>query len=141
MRTSQITTTSHRTEVQRLYEIAAAAGIFIVEGDIPGNESARYYHSHRCIVLRAGMPYVESLCALGHELGHAHYGHVCRPELDARARQERQADEYAAELLITAADYRSAEKLWGPHDGAIGHHLDVTPRIVRAWREFHSRRN
>jgi len=41
--------------MDRLYQAAAAAGIVVVEGDIPETEHARYYHSHRCIVLKSGL--------------------------------------------------------------------------------------
>ena len=45
---------------------------------------------------------------IAHELGHAAYGHTVS---DAKA--ERQADEYAARLLITEGDYRRAETMFG----------------------------
>ncbi|APE12361.1 hypothetical protein BO226_17665 [Rhodococcus sp. 2G] len=142
MTTRPTTTTSRRrSELERLHQAVAAAGLIVVEGDIPSSEPARYYPSHRCIVLRAGMRRDETVSVLAHELGHHHYGHRCAPDDLSQVRQERQADEYAAELLISAAEYKAAESLYGPHDGAIAHHLGVTTRIVQAWRDAWSRRN
>ncbi|MFC9768408.1 ImmA/IrrE family metallo-endopeptidase [Rhodococcus jostii] len=126
--------------MRRLYPAAAAARIFVVEGDIPGDQPARYYHANRCIVIRSGMPNAESACAFGHELGHAHFGHLCTLGAVECIRQERQADEYAASMLITEESYRSAERLCGPHVGAIAYCLDVTPRIVLAWCSLRNRR-
>ncbi|EHK86418.1 hypothetical protein AK37_01682 [Rhodococcus pyridinivorans AK37] len=127
--------------VKRLYDAVAAAGIFVVEGDIPSSEPARYYPSHRCIVLKSGLRQRDAVSALGHELGHHHYGHRCALDDLLHAKQERQADEFAAQLLITPAEYREAERLHGTHEGAIAHHLGVTVRIVRVWKELWMRRN
>ena len=142
MTTPPTTTTSHSEPgLERLHQALTAAGLIVVEGDIPSSEPARYYPSHRCIVVRAGMRRDETVAVLAHELGHHHYGHRCVIDDVAHVRQERQADEYAAELLISVRDYRAAEKMYGPHDGAIAHHLGVTPRLVQAWRAAWSRRN
>ncbi|NKW16884.1 ImmA/IrrE family metallo-endopeptidase [Rhodococcus hoagii] len=122
--------------MKRLYRAAAEAGLIVVEGDIPSHESARYYHSHRVIVLRSGMSAVDTHTALGHELGHAHHGHSCSQDAGTCRKQERQADEYAAQLLITPVEYREAERIYGHHVSGLALHLGVTPRIVRAWQEL-----
>lgn len=62
---------------------------------------AAWFPKTRTITLRYGMNDVETLCALAHELGHAHYddppGH--------QIANERRADRFAARLLISPADY------------------------------------
>lgn len=123
-----------------LYLAAATAGLIVVEGDLPRDEPSRYYHSHRCIVLRSGMAQAEVNTALSHELGHAHHGHLCSPDEGESARQERQADEYAARLLISGDAFVAAERACGPHTGAIAHHLEVLPRLVHVWRDLYQRK-
>lgn len=126
--------------MDRLYQAAIDARIIVTEGDIPTSEHARYYHSHRCIVLRSGLTGPQLKSAFGHELGHAHFGHAGGCDPDRGAKQERLADEYAARLLITADEYRDAEQLHGPNEHAIALALDVTPALVRVWRRIHERR-
>lgn len=126
--------------MMNLYMAAAAAGLIVVEGDLPEHEPSRYYHSHRCIVLRTGMSRADVRTALGHELGHADHGHLCSYDDEQTAKQERQADEYAARLLITNETYAAAEKEHGSHVGAIAHQLEVLPRLVHVWRDLYQRK-
>lgn len=70
---------------------------------------------------------------LAHEMGHWAYGHDWRQRHD-RERDERQADAYAARLLISPADYALAEHLVGPHAGALAKELEVTRRLIQVWQ-------
>lgn len=70
---------------------------------------------------------------LAHELGHVHYGHDWRHPHD-RERDERQADNYAARLLISPLEYAAAEYVYGPHAGALAEALQVSTAIISAWR-------
>jgi len=71
---------------------------------------------------------------LAHECGHHWHGHDWTRSHD-RERDERQADAYAARLLIEAADYAAAERIVGPHPGALAKELGVTPRLVMLWQD------
>lgn len=95
------------------------------------DDLAAYDHRTRTIWLRDGRADMPTRCSLAHEIGHAHYGH--RPGGDYR-RQERQADEWAALLLVSEDEYRRAERLVGHEVGALARELDVTQRLVLAWR-------
>lgn len=72
-------------------------------------------------------------CTVAHEMGHWHYGHDWTRDHN-RAKDEWQADLYAARLLISAAEYALAEHLHGPHPGAIAKELEVTRRLVEVWQ-------
>ena len=98
------------------------------------DELAVYEHATRTIWLRDGRADMPTRCSLAHELGHAHYRH--EPHGDYRA-QERSADEWAARLLVSEDEYRSAERLVGHEVGALARELDVTHRLVIAWRRCH----
>lgn len=63
-----------------------------------------YLAARKMIVLRIGMTLAQSRWVLGHECGHAYYNHACAGPL-ARAAAERQADAYAASLLIDPVEY------------------------------------
>jgi len=87
-------------------EFACSNGINIVESD-----KVRFGYFCRdtgTIVVPTGVPERLRRSMIAHELGHAAYGHTVS---DAKA--ERQADEYAARLLITEGDYRRAETMFG----------------------------
>lgn len=73
----------------------------------------------------------QAISALAHELGHQAFGDSCStPPVEERA------DEYAASMLITPTMYRRAEELVGSHCGALAVELEVTPRLVEAWRRW-----
>ncbi len=76
---------------------------------------------------------------LAHELGHAHLGHLPTRHPAFRARQERQADEWAARRLITPSAYAAAEQLRGTHLASLAFELDVTIEIVLAFQRVLSR--
>lgn len=109
-------------------DFACSLGINIVESD-----KVRFGYFCRdtgTIVVPTGVPERLRRSMIAHELGHAAYGHTVS---DAKA--ERQADEYAARLLITEGDYRRAETMFGQDVDTLAYELNVTPSLVIAWRE------
>lgn len=91
-------------------------------------------HSAGVIVLNQRKPMLTQRVTLAHELGHAWHGHDWTRAHD-RERDERQADAYAARLLISPTDYAFAERIVGCHPGALAKELGVTRRLVELWRE------
>lgn len=69
---------------------------------------------------------------LAHEIGHWHHGHDWTRTHDVE-RDERQADLYAARLLIDPHALEQAARLHGGHPGAIARELGVTTRLVALW--------
>lgn len=119
-----------------LEPLAAMLGVKIKESDDlhPGIDGI-YLHQHRAIVIRRGLdPWVER-SVLAHELGHTYYGDEDLND----PRLERRADLWAAKLLISPAQYAAAERLHGPHLGAIAWELGVTVDLVEAWRSAHEK--
>lgn len=86
------------------------------------HSSGLIYINYRRTVLRQRV-------TLAHELGHHHHGHDWSRDHD-RVRDEREADQYAARLLITADAYALAEAHVGEHLGALARELGVTRRLV-----------
>ncbi|WP_373922201.1 ImmA/IrrE family metallo-endopeptidase [Rhodococcus sp. LW-XY12] len=136
-----ITGTSRRKDtislVSRLISVAATLGVTVVEGHPLRGRAGHYDDETRTIVLRPGLTRRRKRGVLAHELGHAFYRHIrsCDPYL--KARQERQADEYAARLLITADEYARAEQIHGPNVRMLAYELDVTEPIILAWRNMY----
>lgn len=72
-------------------------------------------------------------CVLAHEVSHAKHrdrgGHVDRYT-------EQRADMEAARMLISQADYVTAEILYGNDECAIARELNVMPWIIRAYKNW-----
>lgn len=72
---------------------------------------------------------------LAHELGHAYYG----DDVNGDPRLERRADQFAAQILITPAEYRVAEILHDGNPGAIAYELGVTAHLIQVWRSVYEK--
>ena len=120
-------------EIAELVLLAESMGVRVTWGrDMKA--PAEYDHRRREIRLAEGRGDCVTRCSLAHELGHAYYRH--EPGGDYLA-QERSANAFAARLLIDEDAYRRAERLHGPHLGALAAELDVTSVLVAAWRMSH----
>lgn len=115
--------------------LAAIHGITITTHT--GGEKGRWYSNTRTISLRKDLHPTLRYCTLAHELGHALNNHDSRAEAWLRGRQEREADIFAANVLIDPSEYKSAELLYGPHPGAIAQELGVTNHLVAVWQNTH----
>lgn len=121
-------------------QIAAGMGIRVDDTPVPTDwPNGLWIPDQHRIILRHDMDWITRRCTLAHEIGHAHHRHELTgiPHLDAR--MERQADAFAALILIGAREYATAEREHGPHTGALAHALDVTPHYIRVWRGHHER--
>lgn len=97
-----------------------------------------YLYAPGLIVLNHRRSELTQRMTLAHELGHWHHRHDWTTAHD-RERDERQADQYAARLLIDADAYKRAEEAVGEHPGAIARELGVTRRLVELRREDFTR--
>lgn len=111
---------------------AHAQGLRVAWRDL--GRRAGEFHSSGLILLNPRRTETVQRVTLAHELGHAHYGHAWTDDPREHASRERLADRYAAHLLISPARYAAAERLVGPHAGAIARELEVTAAVVETWR-------
>lgn len=87
----------------------------------------------RRIVIRLGLTRPQGRWVLGHECGHAFYNHRCLGA-GMRDRAERQANAYAARLLIDPVEYaRLAEINHDPH--WLADEFSVSVEGIRAYEE------
>lgn len=80
------------------------------------------------IVLRFGLTPFEMRSVLAHELAHAYYGDECSSDAN-----ERRAERYAAQLLISPEGYAAAEA-GGSDVWTIAEELRVTVDVVETYR-------
>lgn len=71
---------------------------------------------------------VQYRSTLAHELGHAHYGHWW-----SSRKHEDQADEWAARLLISPAEWSLAIALHPDCPQSVAAELGVLPRLVEVY--------
>ncbi|OFQ42282.1 ImmA/IrrE family metallo-endopeptidase [Corynebacterium sp. HMSC076D02] len=99
-----------------------------------GGPPGWYDHRRRIISTRRGMSIQQYRSVLAHELGHAHYGDTPTGNGHYDQRQERRADEYAAQLLINPTDFKAAAIWHHGHLPAIADELEVTKHLLRVWK-------
>lgn len=98
-----------------------------------------YDHHRRVISTRRGQSIAQYKSVLAHELGHAHYGDTPTGNGHFDQRQERRADEYAAQLLINPHDFEAAAIWHHGHLPAIADELEVTQHILKTWQSLYER--
>lgn len=117
-----------------LLRLVDEQGLRLIER--PGRTLGGYDQASRSIRLTPGMSARTMRSVLAHELGHAALGHTVTTHPAIRRRQERQADAWAARLLITPAAYAAAEALRGTHRASLAFELGVTVELVIAFQEL-----
>lgn len=115
---------------------AATLGARVHVVDIEGDAELLGYYSPRnnVIVVQLGMPYDQSRWVLGHECGHAYYGHRCTG-VSSRSRAERQANAYAARLLIDPVEYSRLEAI-NPDQHWLAEEFSVHVDAIFAYEEY-----
>lgn len=98
-----------------------------------GGPKAVWLPHHHAVSLQNGLDDIEALCSLAHELGHAYYG----DPPGHHGAQEKRADRFAAQLLVSPTEYRAAELIYGPHPARLAYELGVTTHIIETWQQLH----
>lgn len=122
--------------MRALLSLAASQGLTVLSSRLPGDLLGCYVPRQRRIYLDSRLTPAERRSVLAHELGHAHHGHPCGddPPPHVLRSRERQADVFAARLLIDAAEYARAERV-DPSADAIADELGVTVELIGVYRE------
>lgn len=116
-----------------LLQHCADLGIDVEYRDLGPTRHAEYRHFDDLIVLNTRNTAAQMLAALAHEVGHAMYCHYGKDS------NHQMADEVGAALIIRPAEYAAAEAEVGSHPGALAAQLEVTRRLVLAWRRWYVR--
>ncbi|WP_119698638.1 ImmA/IrrE family metallo-endopeptidase [Microbacterium halotolerans] len=121
--------------MKELLRLAADHGVAVTSATLPDDLLGCYVPDLRRIYLDSRLTPSEERSVLAHELGHVHYAHPCgddAPSDTARAR-ERQADVFAARLLIDTDAYARLERV-DADAHAIADDLGVTVELVEIYR-------
>ncbi|MBB5472532.1 ImmA/IrrE family metallo-endopeptidase [Cellulomonas hominis] len=118
--------------MEELLALATERGVRVAWRDL--GRRAGEYHSSGLILLNPRRTETVQRVTLAHELGHAHYGHTWTDDPREHEHRERLADRHGARLLISPSAYAAAERLVGPHPGALARELGVTASVVETWR-------
>lgn len=118
-----------------LYAHCADLGIQVEWAHLLPHYRGVYLDDHECIVLDHNLTRVQATATLAHEVGHATFGDRC-----SAPAHERRAWEYGAALIITPDEYAAAEAAVGCHTGALAVELEVTPKLIQAWRRWFLKR-
>lgn len=105
-------------------------GLEVHGAHIPGPKIGAYFPDLRRIYFDLSLTYAERRTVIAHELGHAYYGHECDSD-----QNERQADIYAATLLVNPEWYRELELI---NDDAewIAEEMNVAPYVIVDYRKY-----
>jgi hypothetical protein len=120
---------------EHLLQHCADLGIDVEWADLGSHRRGEYRAYSDRIVLSWLLTRRQANATLAHELGHRKFGDTC-----SQPARERRAWEYGAAMLITPGEYRAAEDLVGHHLSALAIELEVTPRLIEAWRRWWVRR-
>ncbi|MBO9555546.1 ImmA/IrrE family metallo-endopeptidase [Cellulomonas sp.] len=90
-------------------------------------------HSSGLVVINDRRTVATQRITLAHECGHHVHGHDWTTRHD-RDRDEREADTYAARLLISPEALAEAEALVGCRDSALARELNVQAKHIALWR-------
>lgn len=110
-----------------LLRIAGELGYEVHAVHMPDGLLGGYYPDHRMICIDVRLTPNERRSVLAHEIGHAYYGHQCDSPT-----AERQADRYAARLLIDPALYAELERI-NPDQHYLADELNVTVDLIHTY--------
>jgi Zn-dependent peptidase ImmA (M78 family) len=123
--------------VEDLEKVANALGMRIKYTDLGRRHGE--VHSSGLVFINDHRPVKAMRITLAHEIGHFVHGHQRADDRCQLERQERQAQTYAARLLISPQEYARAEAVYGEHVNSLAKELNVTPLHIELWRLDYTR--
>lgn len=118
------------TSMRDLMNEASRMGIRVHLAHLDEDLLGFYDHDASEIVVGLSLTMPELKEVLAHELGHALHCHDC-----SNRKNERQADRYAAKLLVNSSDYAAAERI-ADHPALIANELGLTEKVVRDYQDY-----
>jgi Zn-dependent peptidase ImmA (M78 family) len=119
--------------VRDLMTIAHEYGVRVVLAHLGDDILGAYSPLESRVYLDLRLTPSERRSVLAHELGHVHHGHTC--DLGRDSALERQADAYAAALLVHPEDYAAVEQI-STDTHYIAEELNVTTDVIDDFRRY-----
>lgn len=107
-------------------------GVHFAPIDDEPNLLGYFAPGRRIIVVRIGMTSAQTRWVLAHECGHAYYGHKCGG-MHSTDPAERQADAYAARLLIEPEEFAKLEAI-NDDEHWLAEEFSISVAGIRAYR-------
>jgi Zn-dependent peptidase ImmA (M78 family) len=120
--------------MQRLLDMANRLDYTVFFCGLPGDLLACTVPDLRRVFIDSRLTHDEQIGHLAHEIGHIHHGHTCsRRRATAHLRaNERQADRFAARVLIDPARYAELEAI-NPDPHHLAEELGVPIDYIRVY--------
>lgn len=118
--------------MEDMMQLAESLGLTVIEKR--GRHLAGYRPSDQSIRVTPNLPRRTVRALLAHEIAHHVLGHLPTDFGPLRARQEREANEWAASTLIAEWAYEEVEHLRDGHVPSMAFDLDVSPELVLAYQ-------
>lgn len=125
------------TTCPMLHSYAETIGVHLVRHD--NGIKAWYHHPTRTISTRRGLSIQAYKSTLAHELGHATYRDTPTGNGHYDQRQERRADQWAANVLIDPTAFEDAYIWHAGHLPAIADELEVSQHLLDVWINQHEK--
>lgn len=117
----------------RLERLIQDMGITIVETPkLEMSLNACFHLQTSTIIVNSGLDPATRTCAIAHELGHAYYGHDCSTSF-----AEYQADQWAAQNLLTLDMVKTTSAECDGMPALIAAELGVTPELLATWMRLY----
>lgn len=124
-----------RDRLDHLFQHCADLNLDVEWDDFGDYRRGEYRRRGDRIILNPRLTVRQATATLAHEIGHQRFGDTCSTPMT-----ERRAWEFGAAMLITPDEYRAAEAHVGCHLASLAIELDVTPKLIEAWRRWYRRR-
>lgn len=116
--------------MRQLLAIAARFGLTVHGSHLSGGKIGCYVPELQRIYFDLSLTLPERRSVIAHEIAHSHYGHDCNSRTN-----ERQADAYAARMLVEPEWYAELERV--NHDANwIAEEMNVAPYVVEDYRRY-----
>lgn len=134
MPATELGITPHMTYGQ-MRGYAASLGVDVCSDNLPDDKQGMYVRTLNLIMIERDTTYRVKRCALVHELVHWEYQDAgCRGV--AGMKSERRARLLTASLLVSPAEYASAEEIYDGERLCMASELDVTVQVLDDYREL-----
>lgn len=118
-----------------LHRLADRLGVRLVRHS--GGPKGFYAHYARTISTRRGLSIAAYRSTLAHELGHAYYKDAPTENEHYSRKQERRADQFAAQLLLDEESVKAAMVWHNEHISPAAYELEVTEHLLKTWLAQH----
>jgi Zn-dependent peptidase ImmA (M78 family) len=134
MPATELGITPHMTYGQ-MRGYAASLGVDVCSDNLPDDKQGMYVRTLNLIMIERDTTYRVKRCALVHELVHWEYRDASCGG-GAGMKSERRTRLLAASLLVSPAEYASAEEIYEGERLCMASELDVTVQVLDDYREL-----